>query len=282
MKPWFADRAGWAGRSEAQRHVHGTIRAPVAGVSERWLTVRSRVAGEGELRPSGERGRLRTRSPGPRPLTALADARASGSGGHGRGRGRGPLLGAARPTGHGQLVSARQPAGCTQQPGAGCAARSGGSDPDHLLRAGRRRARRQTAAALAAHTRPVAPAGQSHAPLRPVGLRRPLRLRAAARPSAKRRRRGAFGGRPGDDPPDRLDGAARLHAPPAAAPRAGRLPPARLDAVRRPGRAHAARRASGRCRRRRRAASAGAIRTPRASCRRSGARAARTRSRAAP
>ena len=281
-------RPGWLGWAlGSTRNVQRTIRAPVATVERALAHGAFGLARERELRPSGERGRVRAPRAGATldAARALADARAPSAL-----AGTVAVAAAARPwerlgtSGRGQLVPARRACPSrVSQPGAGRAARSGslrsGSpSPSRSPRRSARAARSSRRAPAAAGARPTATRSSScpraSAPASPPtcestcragGRHRACRAAACERPAGSR-----------------WTVPAGLDPAPAAAARAGRLPAARLDAGRRAGRAHAARPSCKPRSTRRRAASAGAIRTRRPSCRRCGARAARTRSRAAP
>ena len=237
----------------------------------------SRVAGEGELRPSGERGRLRTSAAGP---SAPHGARLRSGVGLPRARSRSRPR---RARGSGSAARSRsagfRPPTCRLR----SAARRRARGSPRRLRSGSPSPSRSptcsaaTPAALAAH------AGRWRQPdshtlvFVPSGLRRPLRRRAA-----RRRFRDTVavaarsGGRPGDDPRE-ID----WTVPPGSTLRlqqllaqAGYLPLDWTPAARR----SRARRAPS-CRPPStppEGASAGATRTRRPSCARSGARASRT------
>ena len=117
--------------------------------------------------------------------------------------------------------------------------------PD-VLAAGRATARLDAPAALAEHARIVARDGHAHAGVHPVGLWRAARQRAACRAAAGRGGHAARGGLARGERAVRVDGAARLDAAPAATARAGGLPPRRLELREPAGRAHRAPRGDGR------------------------------------
>ena len=187
---------------------------------------------ERELRPFGERGRVRAPSSAcAPPARAFADARAPGTRGHGRCRRGRAAVGATRPSGS-RSPGFRVPthAGVLVSPGAGREARSGSADPAHLLGAGFA-ARRQGADSRPVRARPLDEPGRPHAPLPARRQRRALQLRPR-RPSAvggRGHERPRRAGR-ANDAASRLDGRARVVPAPAAAARAGGLPAARLDA----------------------------------------------------
>ena len=229
---------------------------------------------------AGQRGRLREHGqPGPAHAERRAEldlARHAAADGRRGDRRRGAAVGDARHARPGQLVPAvatrpvmvSLPAAGTQIAPATPIYLTFSKPVSEVLGSARPRLSPSTPGQLARNQQP-------HARVHSVGLRRAARLPAAhpaAAPGRGDRRRGR---RAAQHQPDRMDGAAGLDAAPAAAARPGGLPAGRLAARGRRRRAHAQRARRRPRSNRRAAASAGAIRTRRTSCRRCGAPARR-------
>ena len=281
---WLA----WALGSEHRERLD--VRAPRRPREERWLTVRPGLAGARELRSAGERGRLREpRAPEARsldgarssvvlPSRALPPARSRSPRRRVRGSGSAPrsrcqlVPALARPP-----VAVSQPAPGTPLAPAAPIRLTFSKPVDQRARRARGRSSRRSTSGrwrqTDSHTLVFVPSG--------FGARFATDLRVELPRVGRRGRTSRAAGceRPASIA---LDGAARLGPAPPAAPRPGRLPTARLDAGRRAGRAHAARRAAGRRRPAEGPLQLALSEHAAASCARSGARAARTRSPAAP
>ena len=218
-------RPGWLGWAlGSERHEQLTLRAPVAHVTERWMTVPTGSPVQRELRRAGQRRRLR--QPGTadpphaerRPELGLArDAsrrperpRSPPRRAHGRRVGA-PTQVSWFPPSHSPVM--------VTLPAAGARDRPRHADLPDVLKAGERSARLDPPAALAEHAGALARGQQPHARVHPVGLRRGVRLPAARAAPAHGRGDGRRGQRAAQDQPGRMDGAARLDAAPAAAAR---------------------------------------------------------------
>ena len=228
-------RPGWSSWALGSRHHERLVlRAPVARVKERWLTVRTRsgvrVSFDRIVNAVAVRAQGAADAPTARPAPRDPPHRAAQPPARSRSR-RQAVLGADRHGGGGQLVSARPPAGRRHQPGAGRAADTARSDPTDVLQAGGGRARRRpprlrlqqaaagtrwtatrwssspgvSARAWQATCRWCFPSGGAQAP-----------VRAWSPPNTQ----------------DRLDGSGRLVPAPGAVARAGRIPARELGAVR--------------------------------------------------
>ena len=268
-------RPGWIGWAlGSKRNEHLTLQAPVAQVTEQWMTVPTGSAVHVRFDGAGQRGRLRDHGPpGPAHAERRAEldlARGTAVDGRRGDRRRGAAVGEARQTHAGQLVSALARTGDGELP-----RREHEHRPRHpalpdVLEARERSARLLAPTPAAEHAGQLARSQQPHARVHSLRLWSAARLpatRAAPAPSRGDRRRK----RTAQHQPDRMDGAARIDAAPAAAACPGGYLPVAVAAPRaRMWRTRPARRRRRRSNRRA-AASTGAIRTRPTSCRRCGA-----------
>ena len=270
-------RPGWLGWALGEtRTEHLTLRAPVAQVSEHWMTVPPgapvRVSFDEPVSAVayGSTGSLTQHTAERRPELDLARGPA---GDRRRGdRRRAAPVGEARRSHAGELVPALGRPGDGQPARRGRADRSGHADLPDVLKARRRSARLGAPADRAEHAGPMARSEQPYARVHPLGVRRCARLAAAGAAPPSRRGDRRLRERAARHQPGRMDGAARLDAAPAAAARRDRLPPGRLASVGRRGGAHAERAGAGGGRSAERQLQLALPEHARDSCRRCGAR----------